>query len=84
MGDMKYVGSEMKACGWRDKCGIISKKSVFFSSTECHQEIKTKQGQWIEHLFNSLQKPTHVGSIRASTLANALSALCGLYLRLYL
>lgn len=33
---MKYVGSEMKACGWRDKCGIITEKSAF-SSIERHQ-----------------------------------------------
>lgn len=36
VGDMKYVGSEMKACGWRDKCGIITEKSAF-SSIEHHQ-----------------------------------------------
>ena len=31
VGDMKYVRSEMKACGWRDKCGIITEKSAFCS-----------------------------------------------------
>lgn len=36
VGDMKYVGSEIKACGWRDKCGIIMEKSAL-SSTEHHQ-----------------------------------------------
>lgn len=29
VGDIMYVGSEMKACGWRDKCGIITEKSAF-------------------------------------------------------
>lgn len=29
VGDMKYVGSETKACGWRDKCAIITEKSAF-------------------------------------------------------
>lgn len=40
MGDMKYVGSEMKACGWRNKCGIIIHKSAFASIEG--REIKTK------------------------------------------
>lgn len=40
VGDMKYVGSEMKACGWRDKCGIITEKSAL-SSTERHQLQQT-------------------------------------------
>lgn len=29
VGDMKYVGSEMRARGWRHKCGIITEKSAF-------------------------------------------------------
>lgn len=31
VGDVTHVGSEMKACGWRDKCGPITEGSALFS-----------------------------------------------------